>query len=404
MTISSLAEKGLKISLPLLFLLCGAASLHAQTQNDFFAKDAALTVFSAGVTDQTDSKFMLLKAKKKDKEVQAAAPAEVKDPSVPQPDQTIAGAIPAPVAEHPQTANLSKREALIAKLGDPTVDEPVIAQENAPKTFKRMLAALDAGDEELAFQYARQHVRYMRNLQQTTKRAVMYQALGMEEEGMLSEGDWQNNPEYQAEKVFLKDQVDFDQEPADLAVSRRASMKSVDPRARMFMEKVIEAEGIKTDLSDASKEKTETTVEDKSMSREEQTERALAKRQFAGKAPIDTKGEVDIYFFLRANDKRSQQMGAEVQSLYSVLQANPKARLIGLTLDMEDPTAVQEFRKRSKAAFPIKNGSELAKRLNITKVPTTVVVARNTKNAAIEEGFRKFYYLDELVTYVQKGR
>ncbi len=138
---------------------------------------------------------------------------------VPQEDPEEAVAVAAPAsAKEAQEAALAKlppRERLLAKYGDPAKDAPVLAIESAPKPFQGMMEALQDGDDEMAFQFAKQYVRHLKNLQERTVRVQSQVGLAMKREGMMGEGAWKGAP------MLVEDQALYQK---DLEAAQKRAM------------------------------------------------------------------------------------------------------------------------------------------------------------------------------------
>src|SRR5262249_12308432 len=61
---------------------------------------------------------------------------------------------------------LTPEQKIIAKYGNPDEKPTITPVENAPKPFKGMLEALNAGDDKLAYRFAKQYMRLTHQLSQ----------------------------------------------------------------------------------------------------------------------------------------------------------------------------------------------------------------------------------------------
>lgn len=411
----------------------GDAHGGTKNENDFFEKNVALTVFDSSVTESGLPRIKLLRPKHKDDQLKLAPQVAVQPSgagSNPASDvnseqssadgasTTVQQTAEAPIAGQSSMNDghtASPTEALMAKYGDPQKDAPVLAQDSAPKPFRAMMEALDSGDDKLAYQYAQQYVRHIHNLDQRTKRAMLIQSMALEKTG-LAASPMKGDPEYEALRNTLEEDDDtLGPKAAEMqAESVAPRAEQLDPRARAMIQRVLATEDKQElklesssghqsgDKSGAKPRADETSTVESPLN--EQTERARIRQALAGRTPVDPKGQVDIYFFLRTTDQKSIAMGKEIQALAARIPVEQGVRLVGLTLDMEDESSIATYRQRSGAQFPIKNGLTLAKRLKIKTVPATVAVARTTFDAVIEDGFRKSYYLEELIKFMQGRR
>lgn len=384
--------------------------LSAQGENDFFEKNVALTVFENEVT-QSDIPRLKILREKEPKELKNSPDVELRDAG------NLVQAPQRSESEHAVKAeekSLTKSEDIVKQFGDPNVEAPVLAKDDAPLPFQGMMAALDAGDDKLAFQYAKKYVRYVRNLQNRTKEATIYQKLAMQEEGIISAASNQNDKRLDPyAKLLLEQEKETSSLPGQDILNKSANLSALDPKVKAVLEQAAMAEEQSGDDSSHSKmlaemqkkNKSEAAIQEVSVpaTKEELVERARAVALIKNKAPVDQKGEVDVYFFFRPRDKHSQQMGYDIQKLYKQYKDNPKIRIIGLTMEVEDAPALQAFRFSNQSTFPVQNGAMLAKKLNVKSVPTTIGVARTSGNALVEEGRRSYYYIDELVKQIRGG-
>lgn len=383
--------------------LAAHSPADAQNTNGFYPRNSALTVFERGVTLSDPAKIQILK-EKKEEPVEASTAAEIQ---VPQPSPQVQTA--QPPQEHPLSS-----EGIVAKYGDPEKDAPIVAQDNAPTPFKGMMAALQADDEKLAFAYARQYVRHLRNLQEVSNRAMFIQGKAMQKEGMLGEGAWVDSQQYAALEAVYEDVIN--EGDPQTKKSALVNLNNMDPRVRAVLNKAFTAEESKRS---PVQERPNSELNFEQMFPEEELKakpkvqhespeilmkRAEARQSFAGRVPIDPKGEVELYVFIRALDQKSQLLGKEVQAYYEQLPGNSKVKVRGLTLELEDLSSVAGFRTRTGATFPIANGGVFAKQAGIKSIPAIMAVAKNTGKAVIETGQRKTWYLEELVRYMQGGK
>ncbi|MCB0320681.1 MAG: hypothetical protein KDD60_07110, partial [Bdellovibrionales bacterium] len=101
-----------------------------------------------------------------------------------------------PEVQSEEAQKATDRESIIALYGDPSGPTPIEAEDNAPEPFKAMHMAAEIGDEELAFQYARQYVRRMGKLRSRMDLIMGLQAKALEAEGMADGEGWTSADEY----------------------------------------------------------------------------------------------------------------------------------------------------------------------------------------------------------------
>lgn len=110
-------------------------------------------------------------------------------------------------AAEKETDKVPKAEEIVAKFGDPTKEAPIQAVENAPAPVKGLMAALQEGEDALAFQYAKQYVRHLRNLEQRSNRVASMTQLAMRREGMEQDANaWRHfTPMVEDQILYAKD-------------------------------------------------------------------------------------------------------------------------------------------------------------------------------------------------------
>lgn len=278
-----------------------------------------------------------------------------------------------PAAE-PQDESLSPAEQVLAEYGDPDVDAPIKAQDNAPKPFKAMMAAMQAGDDDLAFKYARQWVRHVNNVKKNSSDIMNLTQIAMESEGMLPPGATENLPNYSLLEKELAEQ------------ERLAS--AGDPRAAALLARARQGEP------------------DNASAAADWDERQKAARDFVQRGIAPQPGApIDIYFFVDPSDRRSLPMIEEVDRLYSRLAGGNDAQIAGFTVRPMEGPAIEEFRRANGVEIPIVDGTPLLSELGVTSAPTVLMVSRNRGEVVItERGFRSFAYLHETLERLQGRR
>lgn len=227
-------------------------------------------------------------------------------------------------------------EQLESYYGNPDEDAPLTPEEKAPVPFKAMMSAMNAGNDELAYKYARQYVRYMRNVSDRVKRVVDFQEVAVEREG-IRPGNLQNNP-----YVNLLEK-DFQDEKTQ----KELSVVGIDPRAQSLIKKA------QLDESTESK---------------------------SSNIPVDPKGEVDVLFFFSASQMESKERAGDIENISSSFVNNPKIHFLGLSMDssMTDSDLLR-FADSNGLSIPVQQGQQFASRLGIQESPAVLLVTRNSK-------------------------
>jgi len=358
--------------------------LAADELQGFFPKDGALTTFSDAIELTPQKEIVLLrpkveKAKKEDskeatqsKEGNFAREALDKKEG----DRHI---------EQPKT-----QAEILATYGDPTKPYPVAAVDQAPAPFKGLVAALNLGDEELAFKYAIQYARYQEQHHIQNQKIVGFLGQAKRKEGMLPEGSWPDSDKYK-DYAYLRDMEleGFD----DSGQSNSDSYnQTIDLKAKQIIARLKAA---KNDLFDDRKKEIK-----QELNQWEQSERNKARSELAGRVPIDPKGEVAIYYFFRPYDEVAIEMAKEIDKLNKLVKQYKHVRLVGMGVGANGANVLQSFVTENKFSFPVVDGNVLSKTLALKSLPATVFVTSNGKSH-VQEGLNNVFYLDELRKIMQ---
>jgi hypothetical protein len=266
----------------------------------------------------------------------------------------------------PQTA-----AELIAKFGDPTKRKPVLAKGDSPEAFQGLQAALELGDEELAFQFARQYIRYMKEIQERGHKIsqLMKQANLAEK---LSDDD-------KTENVTVKEVKEYEEY---LAMQE----SGLGPEARAMLANAEKFENLQsTDRIERDKAK-----------------KALKALLARGEIPVDPKGAVNVFFFIDINGETALQTAGNIEQLYRRSLQDSGLNVGVLTLDdAVSSEGLREFREKSGVSFPIQAGARLAGPLGVTTAPTSVFSTQTTSKTVIRPGVLSPIFVDELVNVMQ---
>lgn len=239
-------------------------------------------------------------------------------------------------------------ERLLMRFGDPDKPVPVQVVENAPVPFKGMMAALTAGHEKLAFAYARQWMRYIRDLQDTTRKIVSVSEVAMEREGMSAPGSSDDNPY----KYLLRSEDDEESASAD-AVPRVSKLGA--------------------DAKDLLSRAWATSVRNASPHESTRGESGTP----VGELPIDPKGEVDVYVFIDSSNAETRRTIAITKRVVE-RRADGRDRARARYLLLNRPSALEVANlEEISGGIPIVDGTSFAKEFAIES-PTTLVVTRTT--------------------------
>lgn len=238
------------------------------------------------------------------------------------------------ISEAPKT-----REDILAQYGDPTERTPVYGVKDAPKPYQAMMAAAEAGDEELLRAYTKQYVMYLKGVQERTATVM------------------QNVNQAMAEEKMLPGQKPGTTQAGDVVV---------------MQEEQIDEAKIRKEIRDVIKGQ-----------------------------PVDPYGEVDVYVFIKTDSKNSDQMLPELDVFEKSIKKDPKVRMAVLAIDNPSQAVLDEYKKKNNIKFNILPGAELAKQVGIKGVPSTVFATHNSKKMVMEQGYRRYFFLDEYVRHMQ---
>lgn len=283
----------------------------------------------------------------------------------------------------------AQRERIVREFGDPDEEIPILGDEKAPKPFRGMMHALEAGNKELAFQYARSYVRYINKVKDRTSLVTQLAGLGGEIEGTQPREDHSEEPDPAG-------YLDIYRKELDRAVKDESAVLSLSPEARELLERANGEAG-------ESPEPTDDPAHRRPLG--EAAERALVYENHPGGLPVDPNGRVTVYYFLSVSDKGPNSMLADVQRLYEAHRKSANVQVKGISLVSRSELGVHQFKFRQPPiTFPIEENKELAAVWGIVRTPAVVVVAETEQKMVIERGHRTFLYLDELVRFVSGRR
>jgi len=360
-----------------------AAASQLAAPQPIFPRDSAKSVFDRDIFIVPSQGFSIL------------LPEKPKSPmleALPQPKPAGEEFAAAPQAA-PAAPAMTPVERIIQEYGDPSEPTPVKAVDTAPKPYRAMLEALNAGDEQLAFRYAVKYVRYMRDLEKVTGQAVALEGQAMMREGLLPPGSWPSDPQYRQYHYLQNVEVGAAKD-GSAGGDLKAYQSELDAGAREIIRRIKESEYdlFERPVRDGA------AVADQL---DEAAERRRARAMLTGRVPVDPLGKVDVYFFFRPYDREVRAMAADIERFYQSLKSDGRANFAALTIDHLSPVEVSAFRSEGRVTFPVIAGARLAEKFKVIKSPTTVFVAQSSGRIFVDPGLRSFYYLDELLRIMQ---
>jgi hypothetical protein len=352
--------------------LVGDRADNPSRQRDFFEKGSATSIFQDPVrlTQQPTVNMLVPRSKE------------------PPPEELAGGAALNPSKAQPV---LSPKEKLMQDFGDPTADAPVLGDEKAPKPFKAMLGALQLGDKELAYKYARQYVRYMKTVKDRVNLTNTITDYASQREGLKPKKDTSEVNDYTGFKDIYE---------RDLAAVKEEGSKTVtlDGEAQKLIREVdTPSEQLHKQALQGAAPQQKQPAKAKS----EAEERAMVRARLGGNIPVDRDGRATVYLFFHVHDTESYSMVYDLSKLYREVKESQKVEVKAMLLSKPSVSALQSFIKITKMNFPVADGVEFGRQLGVSRSPSLVVVAPSSGQAAVEEGRRSYFYMDELIKIVQ---
>jgi hypothetical protein len=251
-----------------------------------------------------------------------------------------------PMKPPPFDTRKASSEQLLAYYGSPSDETPLTPDEKAPIPFKAMMAAMDSGNDKLAYQYARQYIRYMRNMSDRVGKTVQMQELAVEREG-IRPGRVEGNPYV---KLLEEDLVSEE-------TKKELSFDGLDPQAQRLLRKaqLDEARDPQSVLG------------------------ALNASSDEIKAKRDPKGEIDVYVFFDVTNSASLERIKDIQKLASFFSNNQKISFTALSVQKLEPEQMIELTDREQILLPIRDGAKLTGAFGVVQTPTVLFVTRNSK-------------------------
>lgn len=284
----------------------------------------------------------------------------------------------------PETATA---DDIVGEFGDPEKNVPVLAVENAPRPFQAMMRAIEVDEPELAYQYARQYVRYLGQLQERQARIMSLVQKSMYREGMAEAAALEGGPDFIEDREVLERDLKASGISRDPELDKRtrellAEAQSDEDRARRRALTPPGSEGsIVPDLAD------------------DQAAQAAVNSD-PSSTPSPGSQPIAVYFFFSPQDSASQQMSREIELLY---RSGRKLNLIGLTTAPARPGELAGFRQRTRSTWPMHDGTTLAAALKLSRTPTVVFTDPVTRRSIVQDGVRSFAELAQVLTAIERG-
>ena len=293
-----------------------------------------------------------------------------------------------PSAQEPQ---ISPRDRIAREFGGPEEEDKILGDEKAPKAFRGMMHAIEAGDKELAFDYARRYTRYINKLKDRTLLVTNLAGLGAEIDGFRPRLD-------HSEDSDPSGYLEIYQKKLDQTVKNESAILSLNPEAQAILARARKEEqgGALIDTNGANGEASS------NQPLGEAAERAMVYKNHQSPLPVDPQGRVNLFLFLSTADLGPHSMIGDIQRLKDRYEKDDKVVIKGVSLVPEVNQIVSTMQRFGlKVTFPIEENRELANELGITHTPAVVVMAPSTGDYVLEKGHRTIWYLEELIGAVR---
>ncbi len=280
------------------------------------------------------------KEQEKPDQAEAAEAAETTENEASKPEQTAE-------AEAEADSSTPSNKDIVFVGDDPTEhilppdqDVPLRFNKEAPSSFVAMARAHVDGDHETARAYARQFVRYQKNMLFEVRELTKLIGAALVEEGVIDEEEWDGVEQY----------LNW-----EFANSREES-----------------GAVLKATHEDALKRIT-----------------------------ADPNGKAEIYYFFTINSSWARTMAPDVERLWQVAKRDPNIKMVALSMGPLPTKWVESYRNYTGLTIPIFEGAEVAKAFDVAFTPALVVVSPTTKTAYRKTGQQTFQRMYEFVRTVQ---
>lgn len=233
------------------------------------------------------------------------------------------------------------RSKLIEQFGDPTKDVALRTADTAPVPFKGMMAALDAGDDTLAQQYAEQFQRYTEKLQRSNLTAVNLLA------GVAHEREMEAKAQLDVNRSNIKTLIT----PEELAKLKQSESRG----------------GVEGQVSKESVEST------------------------------GLEGKVQVFFFFSSSDTKSGAAAREIERLAAISRNDTQLQIVGVAADMMGSKAALDFKARYELSFSVVADTQLANSMGVQALPAVAFVIPKTLKIELRSGLIPFAEVKQTV-------
>jgi len=275
------------------------------------------------------------------------------------------------------------RESIIERYGDPREQVVITPDQAAPKPFKGIHAALQIGDEQLAFDYARKHVRYMTQFEDRVGNLQGLIAKAMEAEGIADGEGWTAAPQFARFGKYVDKALEEQRRESEPVWDEFVLSLPAEHRLRAILP-----------MSEATQYDVVREVE----------HREVFRRYFQKKAPSTPDGKVVLRLYVDViNNKDSLVLARELSELGQYSRNDEQIEFHLFSRKYVAPDELKMFQRRAgligveASVFPVDQ------ELPSGPFPLVTIELPALKKEYQFHGIRRSYFFEELIQ-VMSGR
>jgi len=275
------------------------------------------------------------------------------------------------------------RESIIERYGDPREQVVITPDQAAPKPFKGIHAALQIGDEQLAFDYARKHVRYMTQFEDRVGNLQGLIAKAMEAEGIADGEGWTAAPQFARFGKYVDKALEEQRRESEPVWDEFVLSLPAEHRLRAILP-----------MSEATQYDVVREVE----------HREVFRRYFQKKAPSTPDGKVVLRLYVDViNNKDSLVLARELSELGQYSRNDEQIEFHLFSRKYVAPDELKMFQRRAgligveASVFPVDQ------ELPSGPLPLVTIELPALKKEYQLHGIRRSYFFEELIQ-VMSGR
>jgi hypothetical protein len=213
----------------------------------------------------------------------------------------------------------------------------MLPEGDAPPEFMGIAAAMNAGDKDLAFKYARAFVRRLRKQRDFVATVTQVQDLASRAEGFLPPRESESKPLSPVEEEYI--------DAYRAGMAERIAAEKMSPEVLAMLDEANQVEKSTLDFDPHS-------------------------------VPVDSNGAVSVLFFVSVNDDRTAEFARRAQKIMIQLVADKKIEFSVVTKESLPFAERMELGKRLGLSVPIINGTKLAQKFRVTDYPAVAFFGR----------------------------